>query len=269
MTPVSEFTLGRLQAELAEIEATQDLRILFAVDTGPRGAGFHSQDSLYTIRFVYTRPTAWHYRLGQMPDMVEFGTEGTRDVTGWQLSRVLSGLLVSNAVVAEWLRSPVHYVEHAEAHRALSILAEQALDRTTVTQHYISQLRRARPEAEVDLGRYLALLRQALVLRWMRVTGAAMPPFDITALAEGADLTPSLEERLNFVWMQKTTQPEGTAILEPDAELDALIADERAQAEVWVRQTPNLRRPDLRDDADALHLALSTMAVASEVSRAG
>ena len=41
------------QRELAQIEQTQNVRILLAVESGSRAWGFASPDSDYDVRFIY------------------------------------------------------------------------------------------------------------------------------------------------------------------------------------------------------------------------
>ena len=45
-----------IQKELAQIEQTQNVRILLAVESGSRAWGFASPDSDYDVRFIYVRP---------------------------------------------------------------------------------------------------------------------------------------------------------------------------------------------------------------------
>lgn len=260
--PVSDFTLGRIRSELDELETGEGLRMLFAVDAGPRAWRTHSPDSRYVIRFVYIRPPEWHYRLGPRADTCERAPEGRRDVVGWELKRALTQLLASNVVVAEWLRSSVVYSEQPEATRALSILAEQALDRTTVTEHYLAILKRetgrlAKAAGPVDLCDYLSTLRSALALRWVRMNGAAMPPVDVTLLADGSDLSAEAEESLAFLLAQKMTSEEYGLVTDPLPALDALLAEELDLAERWIRQTRPTPRADLIDAASELHMAFS------------
>jgi predicted nucleotidyltransferase len=45
-----------IQEKLASLEKENDVRILFACESGSRAWGFPSTDSDYDVRFVYARP---------------------------------------------------------------------------------------------------------------------------------------------------------------------------------------------------------------------
>ncbi|EEL72717.1 hypothetical protein bcere0026_3290 [Bacillus mycoides] len=44
---------GKIELELERIEKENDVKILFAVESGSRAWGFPSKDSDYDVRFVY------------------------------------------------------------------------------------------------------------------------------------------------------------------------------------------------------------------------
>ena len=52
-----------IQKELAQIEQTQNVRILLAVESGSRAWGFASPDSDYDVRFIYIRQKEDYLRL--------------------------------------------------------------------------------------------------------------------------------------------------------------------------------------------------------------
>lgn len=49
--------------KLNEIERTENVRILLAVESGSRAWGFASPDSDYDVRFIYVRPKNEYLRL--------------------------------------------------------------------------------------------------------------------------------------------------------------------------------------------------------------
>ena len=74
-----------IQKELAQIEQTQNVRILLAVESGSRAWGFASPDSDYDVRFIYVRPKADYLRLEKNKDVIELPIEGELDINGWDL----------------------------------------------------------------------------------------------------------------------------------------------------------------------------------------
>ena len=69
--PVSNAMRATIEDRLAQIEVEEKVRIILAVESGSRAWGFHSPDSDYDVRFIYTRPIEWHYRLGKKRDVIE------------------------------------------------------------------------------------------------------------------------------------------------------------------------------------------------------
>ena len=53
---IDETVRQRILTELDVIERDEDVRILFAVESGSRAWRFPSRDSDYDVRFVYVRP---------------------------------------------------------------------------------------------------------------------------------------------------------------------------------------------------------------------
>lgn len=264
MTPVSETMRERIEAALAEIERQEEARILIAVESGSRAWGFHSDDSDYDVRFIYAKPEKWHYRLGKKRDVIERPINSELDLSGWELSKALELMLGSNAVVAEWLQSPIRYLDVPEAFLALSDLAERALNRTSVTWHYLSLARQQRgrlvdPEGQIRIKRYFYVLRPVLALRWMRLNGKPMPPMDMGLLRSGTDLSPQESDHLDALTWQKMNAAEQAFAEATDPVLDELISDEIALAEEWVRGAQKAAPSTLWEEASALHMSLSQL----------
>ncbi|MEZ5715377.1 MAG: nucleotidyltransferase domain-containing protein [Paracoccaceae bacterium] len=246
----------------SDIEAEEGIRILFAIESGSRAWGFHSPDSDYDVRFVYTRPLDWHLKLGKRRDVVERPIDDELDLSGWELSKALTLTLGSNAVIAEWLQSPVTYVEDRAARQVLTDFAARALDRKSVSWHYLSLLRRQlsrldAPGGGIRLKRFFYVLRPTLALRWMRLHDRPMPPMDMTALRSGAALSPDEADALDRLTLQKMAARERATGDAPDPVLFDLVARETAAAETWLASAPQPDRSALWGEAEALHRRLT------------
>ncbi len=262
MSPVSDAMHQEIRARLDAIAAEEGVTILLAVESGSRAWGFHSPDSDYDVRFLYTRPPEWHYRLGKKRDVIERPINDELDISGWELSKALSLMLGSNAVVAEWLQSPIRYIDRPEPVAALADLAGRALDRKSVTWHYLSlarrQLERLRdPEGKVRIKRYFYVIRPVLALRWMRLSGRAMPPMAMAELRTGCALDPAASEAIDRLTLRKMAAAERSSEAGSDPHLDRLISEEVASAEAWLAGAPTKERSALWDEASALHRSLS------------
>lgn len=50
----------RIKSELQYIELTENVKIIYACESGSRAWGFPSKDSDYDVRFIYIRPSEWY-----------------------------------------------------------------------------------------------------------------------------------------------------------------------------------------------------------------
>ncbi len=264
--PVSPRMQAHIRALLDEIADEEGATILFAVESGSRAWGFHSPDSDYDVRFVYARPVDWHLSLARKRDVIERPIDGDMDLSGWELGKALRLAMGSNAVIAEWLQSPIVYAEVDGVREALTAFCAGALDRAAISWHYLALLRRQHDRARnedggVRLKRYFYALRPALALRWMRLADRAMPPMDMAALVAGADLSPAEAQALATLTERKKALTEAGEAGPPDPVLEALITAEVADAETYLadhrRDQP---RAKLWSEADALHRRYTRLA---------
>ena len=98
-----------IQKKLDEIEEKEQVKILYAVESGSRSWGFASPDSDYDVRFIYIRDLKYYLGLQKKKDFISWELNETLDISGWDVSKVLSYLYKSNATVFEWSNSPVIY----------------------------------------------------------------------------------------------------------------------------------------------------------------
>lgn len=263
MPPVSNTMRTTISDRLAQIEAEEDVRILLAVESGSRAWGFHSPDSDYDVRFIYTRPIAWHYRLGKKRDVIERPIDDELDLSGWELSKALTLTLGSNAVVAEWLQSPIVYRSEPEAVDRLTDFAHTALERKSVTWHYVNLAQRQidrlyDDQGRVRIKRYFYVLRPVLALRWMRLACEPMPPMHMDALRAGANLDAATSDALDHLTEQKMAAKERGTLSSVSPALETLVSQEMELARKWLAKAPRTENPHLLDRASQLHYDLST-----------
>ncbi|MDV3459190.1 nucleotidyltransferase domain-containing protein [Sphingomonas sp. HF-S4] len=98
-----------IETRLDRIEADNGVRLLLAIESGSRAWGFPSPDSDYDVRFLYVRPQDWYLSLALGRDVIETPIEDEIDLNGWDVRKALVLLLKSNAVVSEWIESPIRY----------------------------------------------------------------------------------------------------------------------------------------------------------------
>ncbi|NNE89702.1 MAG: nucleotidyltransferase domain-containing protein [Silicimonas sp.] len=262
MQPVSDAMRATIENRLAQIETEEGAQIILAVESGSRAWGFHSPDSDYDVRFIYKRPIEWHYRLGTKRDVIERPIDNELDLSGWELSKALTLTLGSNAVVAEWLQSPIVYRKDARSVDALQQFARAALERKSVTWHYVNLAQRQidrllDDQGHVRIKRYFYVLRPILALRWMRLADAPMPPMHMRALRDGAELDAVTSDALDMLTEQKMAAKEKGTVEAAPHSLQALVTSEMAQARQWLATAPKADASRLWETASRLHYDLS------------
>jgi predicted nucleotidyltransferase len=78
-----------IRAHLGEIEASENIRIIYACESGSRAWGFPSADSDHDVRFIYARPVAWYLSIYQRRDVIERPANDGLDISGWDLKKAL------------------------------------------------------------------------------------------------------------------------------------------------------------------------------------
>ena len=218
----------RIAQALAEIEAKQHCRILFAVESGSRAWGFASPDSDYDVRGVFVRPLDWYLQLKEnLPDTITESLPGDLDVSLWDLKKALVQLSKSNASFLEWLRSPIIYRDDGMI-ATLNAIKADWFDPVHVAYHYASMFRKAmetrNPNGFLRIKKLCYALRAGLCLRYT-MAFEKMPPTPFSAVLEGVQLSPDEREAVRDVLAKKETALESDVLM-PDARLTGLLADQ-------------------------------------------
>ncbi len=182
-----------IAARLEQIERTNSVRILLAVESGSRAWGFASPDSDFDVRFLYVRRVEDYAALFEPRDVIECPMDGALDINGWDLRKALGLGLKWNPALVEWLTSPITYREtgwEAAALRALFVVGQS---RESLVRHYHGLAFRqfARfidGRSSVMLKKYFYVLRPAVALLWLERRPTEVPPMSLPALLDGLDL---------------------------------------------------------------------------------
>ncbi len=252
---------------LSDIERDNEVRVLFAVESGSRAWGFPSPDSDYDARFVYVRPLDWYLSLEAGRDVIELPIDDLLDVNGWDLKKALTLLLKPNAVIIEWLQSPIRYLWDEKTCAKLLELASKVKLHPAGAFHYFnlaeSQWKRhVESEDAIKLKKYFYIVRPALALQWLRLNPDTIPPMNFQDLLAGvnppADLVSALQDLLDA---KAKTKELGVAPREPV--IDAFIRDEfectkERLADPGLNAAMKDQREALRVEADAVFREIVT-----------
>ncbi len=184
--PVSDEMRATVLENLAALEQRNQVKVLFACESGSRGWGFASPDSDYDVRFVYVNRLPWYLTVESDRDVIEQPISGDLDINGWDLRKTLQLLRESNPTLLEWLRSPIVYQQETHWAQRLRELAEEGFSPVRGYHHYVSMAKKNLREhlygEVVRYKKYLYVLRPLLAARWIR-EGRGVPPMRFAELA--------------------------------------------------------------------------------------
>ena len=193
-----------------------------AIESGSRAWGFSSPDSDYDCRFVFVRHIAEHITPWAARDVIELPLEGELDANGWDLAKALRLLLKGNAVIVEWLRSPVVYRAQPWFRDDFLEFARHAASREAIGRHYLHLGERQRrvyfgDGTNVAQKKIFYALRPAAALRWLRMRPAeAIAPMHFPTLIAECDPPTDLKDEVADLLNRKAiTRELGTAPLSP------------------------------------------------------
>lgn len=246
-----------IEGRLARVAHEEGVRLLMAVESGSRAWGFPSPDSDYDVRFLYIRPRRDYLALTPVRDVIERPIVDEIDLDGWDLRKALGLLLKHNAVLSEWIESPIRYIADDPVLGRLADIASRHFDPRGYARHYASLGRGTverwlGPEGDIAVKRYFYALRPALSVRALRLDPSRRPPMSMGPLMAAAQIGPALVAQIEDLIARKAqTREAGTSIRLP--EIERLIHEELARAD----DVPQRQRHDeFAEEAEALFLEL-------------
>jgi len=179
----------QIDSRLAGVAADHDVRVPWAIESGSRAWGFPSPDSDYDCRFIYVRATEAYLSLWPSRDVIETPLDSVLDVHGWDLAKAVRLLVKGNAVVIEWLRSPIVYIGNELFRNELLTLADDVVERAAIGRHYL-HVARQQQAGQSTLKHFFYVLRTTTALRWLHVhPNQTVPPMDLPTLLAEAEVT--------------------------------------------------------------------------------
>ncbi len=196
----SPAVVAAIDARLSDIGATERVAIPLAIESGSRAWGFPSPDSDYDCRFIFVRPIGQHLTPWTRRDVIETPLDPVLDVNGWDLAKAIRLLLKGNAVILEWLKSPIVYRGEDWFRTEFLELAERLADRAMIGRHYLHLGQRQRRVYFSDLTavaqkKIFYAIRPAAALRWMRLhPERVVPPMHFPTLMKACSLPADVED---------------------------------------------------------------------------
>jgi uncharacterized protein len=177
----------RIQEELDRIEQEEQVRILYACESGSRAWGFPSKDSDYDVRFLYLRPVDWYLSIYDKRDVIERPISDMLDINGWDLRKALNLFRKSNPPLLEWLSSPILYRESSSVAGQIRGKSAASFSPKSCMYHYLHMAKGNYREylqgEQVRIKKYFYVLRPVLACAWIEKYGT-MPPILFQELVE-------------------------------------------------------------------------------------
>jgi len=234
--PVIEPSMrAEIESRLSTLTGVEGVRLLMAVESGSRAWGFPSPDSDYDVRFLYVRPRRDYLALSAPRDVIERPIVDEIDLNGWDIRKALGLLLKSNAVLSEWIDSPIRYVADDPVIDVLDTLATEHFNPRGYANHYAHLGRNTAARwfdkaGEIAVKKYFYALRPALSVRALRLAPECRPPMSMRPLMTAAQLNASQIDQIEELIARKAkTREAGNTIRLP--EIERLIERELERAD--------------------------------------
>ncbi|MEI6057268.1 MAG: nucleotidyltransferase domain-containing protein, partial [Lentisphaerota bacterium] len=127
----------QILTELKRIEQEQNVKVLYAVESGSRAWGFASTNSDWDVRFIYVHPLDWYLSIQERKDNYAKILPNDIDLGGWELRKSLNLFRKSNPPLLEWLRSPNVYYEDSSFINGIRELSQEYFNPKSTMYHYL------------------------------------------------------------------------------------------------------------------------------------
>lgn len=226
---------AEIMRRLARAEEEHNVRIVLAIESGSRAWGFASPNSDYDVRFIYTHAPRWYQSvdLEERRDVIEYPIVDDIDLNGWDIRKALRLFWKSNPAFAEWIQSPIRYVERGGFGAGARALLPQIYSVESGMYHYRSMAKTtARThlrEERVSLKKYFYALRPLLSVLWLE-RYATPAPIEFQKLLHLIDDRPALRADIDALLERKRDAPE-MGLGDPVPTLNAFVEEQLARLE--------------------------------------
>lgn len=201
----------KILAKLKEIADKEQVRILYAVESGSRGWGFESKDSDYDIRFIYIHPLKWYLSIEDKNDVIEYPVSDSLDISGWDIKKALKLFKTSNPPLYEWLNSPIVYLDRGNFANKLKNLMPKFYSPVSCLHHYLNMAkgnyRAYFTGPKIKLKKYFYVLRPIFACMWIEQY-KTMPPMEFEKIFHAQILDTKLTQEIKKLLERKKSGEE-------------------------------------------------------------
>jgi predicted nucleotidyltransferase len=169
----------KIKNQLFQLEMEEDVKVLYACESGSRAWGFPSADSDYDIRLIYLRKPAWYLSIDPGRDVIEWEIKNGIDLSGWDLKKALPLFRKSNPPLIEWLGSPIVYLEQYSIVQQMRDLLNYYFSPTASMYHYLHMVENTKStylnRNMINTKKYFYALRPLLACMWLEQERGPVP----------------------------------------------------------------------------------------------
>ncbi|MDW3195693.1 MAG: nucleotidyltransferase domain-containing protein [Cytophagales bacterium] len=195
-----------IKTELLRLEKEQQIKILYAVESGSRAWGFASKDSDWDVRFLYVHHPNWYLSIDDKKDSMEVMLPNDLDFAGWELRKTLKLFRKSNPPLLEWLRSPLIYMEQFSTAAQMRELSNEYFNPKSCLYHYLHMARgnfKAYMQGDlVKMKKYFYVLRPLLACKWIE-QHETIAPMEFEVLVESHVKSEALKKEIDQLLERK------------------------------------------------------------------
>jgi len=147
---------------IRETEKKHKVKILWAIESGSRAWGFDSEDSDYDIRCMHIGRIDAYIGLFNPPLQINLIKENL-DLESWDIKKFVELSFKSNPQIAEWLRSPVIYID-SPIRKKFKKYFDEGCSLEFLKQHYI-RMAKQNYEKYMGIGKSHSCKKYLYVLR--------------------------------------------------------------------------------------------------------
>lgn len=159
-----------IKEKLSQIEKRENIRIIYACESGSRAWGFASPDSDYDVRFIFIRPVQDYLRVKELPDFIDAELNEVYDINGWDLKKFFKQLYKSNPVLFEWANSPIVYQTSKDWEKVKAVMKDYVCKRSMI-HHYLGlakcTMKKYLVGETITYKKYFYILRAVLAASWV------------------------------------------------------------------------------------------------------
>ncbi|MFK7809641.1 MAG: nucleotidyltransferase domain-containing protein [Saprospiraceae bacterium] len=198
--------------QIVALEKHYKVKVLYACEAGSRAWGLESPYSDKDLGIIYHRSQEWYASILNKQDTIDLSLHTEFDGFGWDLRKILQGLIASNAVVYDWLQGHNHFISCPFTKRHLDSISQQCFDPRKVIFHYLglgnNLIHKYKEKTDIQIKAYMLLIRSTLAAMWVKEKGTA-PPILFSELLTIAESQPmALMPIHKIVMLKKQAKPD-------------------------------------------------------------